>query len=75
MRTAALVHFAGIAPALSAPCRELVTRALSVPAGRLGQDSSSVLPAAAMTAAVSATSGRADLRAPASPRDLRMSTT
>jgi 2-dehydro-3-deoxygluconokinase len=32
MRTAALVHFTGITPALSASCRELVTQALAVPA-------------------------------------------
>ncbi|MEV7074386.1 sugar kinase [Streptomyces sp. NPDC093990] len=32
MRTAALVHFTGITPALSASCRALVTRALAVPA-------------------------------------------
>jgi 2-dehydro-3-deoxygluconokinase len=32
VRTAALVHFTGITPALSTSCRELVTRALAVPA-------------------------------------------
>ncbi|MEU9444136.1 sugar kinase [Streptomyces sp. NPDC048304] len=32
LRTAALVHFTGITPALSASCRELVTHALAVPA-------------------------------------------
>jgi 2-dehydro-3-deoxygluconokinase len=32
LRTAALVHFTGITPALSASCRELVTQALAVPA-------------------------------------------
>ncbi|MFE0454975.1 sugar kinase [Streptomyces sp. NPDC058914] len=32
VRTAALVHFTGITPALSASCRELVTRALAAPA-------------------------------------------
>jgi 2-dehydro-3-deoxygluconokinase len=31
VRTAALVHFTGITPALSTSCRELVTRALAVP--------------------------------------------
>ncbi|MDH6436606.1 sugar/nucleoside kinase (ribokinase family) [Streptomyces sp. SAI-144] len=32
VRTAAVVHFTGITPALSTSCRELVTRALAVPA-------------------------------------------